>query len=153
LKLTDQEKTLIAKRAHGSYAIIPNMRRIVDAHRKNKNPEDAPFLAFARLALKKSYAWDDYERLARAVLAIIPEPYGTPFWKLPPKEDPEDAPLPVPKAKPKRKCGICSERGHNARTCPNKPDTPTVKHTDGIERLSPGFDPNPPDHQNDRDQS
>jgi len=147
LKLTDHERLLIAQRAQGSYAIIPQVRRIVSAHQKNRNPEDAPFLEFARLTLRKSHAWDDYERLGRAVLAIIPEPHGTPFWKLP-KPDPvepagEDK-VRAPKQKRSRKCGICSERGHNARTCPNKPDTPTVTHTDGIERLSPGFDPNPP---------
>lgn len=153
MKLTEAERLLIARRAHGEYAIIPNVRKIVEAHRKNRRPEDAVFLDFARLVMRKSWDWDDYERLARAVLEVIPEPYGTPWWKKPRTEPKPAGATPAPKKKKKRviRCGICSGSGHNSRTCPNKPDTPTVTHTDGIERLSPGFDPNPPKVEEDQE--
>jgi hypothetical protein len=92
-------------------------------------------------------------RLAHAVLELVPKPFGHPWDKQPPKGP---IPGPYPDAKPpkkrkkkkrqkkQRKCGICSTPGHNARSCPDKPDTSTVVHDDGIERLTPGFDPNPP---------
>jgi len=158
LNLTDQEKNYIARRAAGSFAIIPAVQRIVEAHKKNRNPDDAVFLEFARLVLRKSFTWDEYERQSQLVAAIIPHPFGIP-WHLKEKLEPADAPEVAPTKKKKKarrvvKCGICAGEGHNARTCPSKPDTSTVTHTDGIERLSPGFDPNPPrveeshEHQN-----
>lgn len=133
---------LIARRAAGEYAIIPNVRKIAEEHRKNRNPEDRVFLEFARLVLQKSYGWDDYERLAKQVLKIIPHPFGPPVErKTPLASAPEQ---PAKRKKGQRKCGVCSGVGHNSRTCPNKPNTPTMTFDDGIERLTPGYDPNPP---------
>lgn len=131
---------------HAGGAVIPKVERIVKAHRKNRNPDDKVFLDYANWALTQKWTKEKYIRLATAVLDIIPEPYGTPWQKRPPKEEP------LPKRTKTRTitCGICSFKGHNARGCPNKPDTPTVAHTDGIERLTPGFDPNPPPKEGER---
>jgi len=148
MSLTEGERNLIAQRAGGSYAIIPNIRQIVQEQVKNRNPDDAVFLEFARLVIRKSFEWDEYEVQAKSILAIIPFPFGRPkplIEKIEPADDLEIAPT-KKKEKARRAvtCGICGGEGHNARTCPNKTDTATVTHTDGIERLSPGFDPNPP---------
>jgi hypothetical protein len=150
VKLTKGERVLIARRAAGEYAIIPSVERIVREHRKNRILDDQVFLEFARLATKKSYSQDEYDEKARAVLSIIPQPWG-PGPKEMDQYPAETTPASSKKTRKKRiiKCGICAGEGHNARTCPNKPDTPTVKHTDGIERLSPGFDPNPPEVEED----
>lgn len=142
---------LIARRAFGEYSIIPQVRTIVSQHRKNRNPDDQVLLEFARLVQQKSWDWKEFERLQKAVMEIIPEPYGTPWWKKPRSES-KPAGTTTPKRKKRViKCGICSGEGHNARTCPSKPNTPTVTHTDGIERLSPGFDPNPPKVEEDQE--
>jgi len=112
-------------------------------HKKNRDPDDLVFLEFGRLVLKNSWDWSDYDRMAQEILTLEPEPWGPGIYR----EPAVIAPPPVRKKSGKKKrtvrCGICSGEGHNARGCPNKPDTPTVKHTDGFERLSPGFDPNP----------
>ena len=148
MNLSDREKELIARRAGGEYAIIPTIRNILTKHQKNRNPEDAPFLDFARLVLRKTIPWDEYMSQAKIVLDLYPEPFGPP-WNKQGLEGPIPGPYPeseAPKKKTKkkrqRKCGICSEPGHNARTCPQKPATPTMTSDDGIERLTPGFDPN-----------
>ena len=125
------------------------MRSVVAEHKKNRCPEDDVFLSFARLVMQTSWGWDEYECRARAVLKIIPHPHGIPWHlkKTEPAGTDESLEKPVQRTDRKKRiirCGICSASGHNARTCPNRPDTPTVTHTDGIERLSPGFDPNPP---------
>lgn len=140
LKLTEQERIYIARRAAGEYAIIPAVRRIVNEHRKNRDLDDQVFLEFASLTLQKSYKWEDYERLAKRVLAIIPHPNGKQVYHT-------DAAPPQPAGKKRRTvtCGICSGKGHNARSCPAKPDAPTMTSDDGIERLTPGYDPNPPE--------
>jgi hypothetical protein len=138
MKLTEREKTLIARRAAGEYAIIPAVERIVRDHKKNRNPDDQVFLDYARWALTAKWNAKDYERLATAVLAIIPEPFGPPWWK---RIDETPAPT---LTKRKRKCGLCGQPGHNARTCPDKTSGPTMTYSDGNERLTPGFDPNPP---------
>ena len=106
-------------------------------------------MEFCRLVTKQTIPWDEYMRQAKIVLDLFPEPFGPPWDK-----KGLDGPIPpptreskAPKKKRKKRtvtCGICGEQGHNARGCSNKPDAPTVKHTDGIERLAPGFDPNPP---------
>jgi hypothetical protein len=142
MKLTDRERLLIARRAMGEHSIIPNVRMIVSSHRKNRTPNDQIFLEFARLTVKKSWDMDDYERLARGVLEIIPEPYGTPWWK---RSQPAGTSTPTKQRRVSR-CRICSEPGHNARTCPDKPSdgSATVDCADGLTRLAPGFDPNPP---------
>ncbi len=123
---------------HAAGAVVSKVERIVKAHRKNRNPEDKVFLDYANWALAQGWTKEKYICLATAVLNIIPEPFGVPWQKLSPKEDP-------PKKSKTRTvtCGICSFKGHNARSCPNKPDTPIIRYADGIERLSPGFDPNP----------
>ena len=82
MHLTDHEKNLIARRAAGEYATIPQLRRLVTEHRKNRILEDQVFLEFARLALKSSWSRDDYREKSQAVLDIIPEPWGTPWTKL-----------------------------------------------------------------------
>jgi len=137
-RLTDREQLIIAMRAHGSYGVIPAMQKIVTIHRKNRNLDDAVFLDFAKLTLKK-HEWDDYERLGRAVLAIIPEPFGAPY-RAPTAEEVVEEDL-APKIKSRRTvtCSICSKSGHNAKTCPDKPNTPTVQCADGLTRLTPGF--------------
>ena len=137
-------------RAGGAYGIIPEIRKIVAKHAENTNPDDAVFLEFSRLVVKKSIKLGEYERLQLAVLEIVPRPFGMVWSKSAP---PDPLPGPYPESEPKKKrpkkrcivsCGICGEPGHNARGCANKPDTSVVKHTDGVERLTPGFDPNPP---------
>jgi hypothetical protein len=148
VKLTECERILIARRAAGEYGVVSAVRRIVDAHKKNRNPDDAIFLEFSRLIFQKSWRNEDYERLQRSVLAVIPEPWGPPFWKREPKPEPAGT---TRKKRRIVKCGLCSGEGHNARTCPSKPSTPTATYTDGIERLAPGFDPNPPEVEESND--
>jgi hypothetical protein len=77
--LTDRERNIIAQRAAGSYAIVPQLQKIIIDHRKSKSIKDMPFLEFGRLVMKKSWDRDEYERLQRAVLNIIPHPFGIPF--------------------------------------------------------------------------
>jgi len=142
VKLTDEERVFIARRAAGEYGIVPAVERILRANRKNRNPDDRVFLDFARLILQKRLPPAEYERLGKAILAIIPEPFGTPWWKKKPE--------PPKWSKPSKRqitCRICSQPGHNARTCPDKPKdgSSTVDCADGLTRLAPGFDPNPPE--------
>jgi len=140
MSLSEHERRLIARRASGEYAIVSRVEKIVREHKKNRDPADANLLEFARLVTKKTWSWDEYSRLQKIVLEEAPEPWGP---RLRPKQ-------PKQSKQPKRskrvvRCGICGGEGHNARTCAERPDTPTVQYTDGIERLSPGFDPNPPE--------
>lgn len=86
--LTDNEKTLIARRARGEYAVDSVVRKIASEHRKNRLPGDKPFLEFAWLISKKNYSWDDYGKLSREVMTIMPHPFGEPWW------DKEDIELP-----------------------------------------------------------
>ena len=147
MALTQRERLLIARRAAGEYGSISQVEKIVRDHKRNREPADAMFLEFAILVTKKSWPWDDYERLQKLVLTEIPEPWG-------PKRQvliPEDQEQPHQSKRRVVTCGICGGTGHNARTCPSRPDTPTVQHTDGIERLSPGFDPNPPGSEADNE--
>ena len=141
--LSEEERRIIAQRAAGSYAILPRLRRLMQDHKKNRSPEDAVFLEFGALVLKKSWDWAEYERLQRLVLTEVPEPWGPQVRR---KERPAGDVDEVPKPKKKRTvtCGICGGQGHNARSCSDKPDTPTITHTDGFERVKPGYDPNPP---------
>lgn len=74
--LTDEEKILIARRAGGEYAVIDRIRKLVSSHRKNRNPEDEVYLSFARLSVRQSFSWDDYEEKAKAVLELIPRPWS-----------------------------------------------------------------------------
>ncbi len=76
MKLTHDEKLTIAQRAAGSYATISKLRRIVEDHKRNRDPDDAPYLEFGRLVLKQTWTWPDYERLQRGVLNLWPEPFG-----------------------------------------------------------------------------
>lgn len=131
--LTENEKLLIARRAAGEYACGPQLRKI---SLSSKSPDDGPFLDFLREALKKSPKGDVYERLQRAVLRIIPEPFG-------PQRSAEQEPEPV--IRRVYTCKICGQSGHNARGCPEKPDAPTVVCSDGLTRLTPGFDPSQKD--------
>lgn len=152
MKLTVEERTTIAQRAAGSYVVNAQVARISRDHKKNKEPGDQIFLEFARLVQGASFSIKEYERLQRAILSEIPHPHGTPWIETEPagsRKPPTQATVVKAsrKTKGQRKCGICGLMGHNARTCSSKPDTPTVKHTDGIERLTPGFDPNPPSGQ------
>ena len=155
MNLTARERLLIARRAGGEYGVIPQIRKIAALQKKGEREDtDAIFFDFARLVLQKSWSMDEYLRLQKAVLTEIPEPRGEPFWKKP-QPAPEVEPAGTV-ALPKKKkrvitCGICEGVGHNARTCPAKPNTPTVTHTDGAERLTPGFDPNPPEVEDSSD--
>jgi len=149
VKLTDRERLLIARRAAGEYSINFEIRQIVSGHQKNKNATDTPFLEFARLTQKSSWDDDDYERLGKVVLQEIPYPHGIPWWERPGHPAGTRETTKVPARERKRRaitCRICSKTGHNARTCPDKPkgDSPTVDCADGLTRLAPGFDPNPP---------
>jgi len=81
VKLSVEEKKIIAQRAAGSYAILARLGEIIRAHRKNRIPEDAPYLAFGRLVMKRSWDQGDYEEKQAVVLALFPEPFGAPFWK------------------------------------------------------------------------
>lgn len=137
MSLSEQERSIIASRAGGSYADNAALRQIVSEHKKNKSADDAVFLAFARLVCQKSFTSVQYETLQKQVLALVPYPFGV----LPLPKAIEEEP---PKQPRRRRCGLCGTLGHNARGCPSKPDTPTMTHNDGIERLPPGFDPNPP---------
>jgi hypothetical protein len=125
--LTDKEKTTIACRAAGSYAVIPSIRRIVRDQAKNRTPEDQVFLDFARLILKKSFRWEDYEPKARAVLAIIPEPFG-PCWssKISNLEPPVEE-------KPKKRRN--PPRKNNNRNKPPKGEPPRAGGIDDLFRL------------------
>lgn len=129
--LTEQDRMLIARRAAGEYACMPQLRRI---SLKSRDPADAVYIDFLRLVLKRGFKIEDYERLQLRVLALHPHPFG-----LPPKKKSSKR-----TAAPKQrvyKCRICDKPGHNARGCPNKPEGPTTTDTDGFTRLSPGFDP------------
>jgi len=117
--LTDAEKKTIACRAGGSYAVIPSIRRILQKQSKDHTPEDQVFLDFARLILEQSFVWDEYEAKARAVLELVPEPFG-PCWTYkasdpPVEKEPEKRRDPPrkqnsgekpPKGKPPRAAGI-----------------------------------------------
>jgi hypothetical protein len=97
MPLTNEEKVFIARRAAGEYAIIPAVTRIVNKNKKNRNPDDQVFLKYARWALTGRWNEADHLRLAGAVLELIPEPHGAPWWKK------EGAPAVEEKPKKKRK--------------------------------------------------
>jgi hypothetical protein len=103
--LTDKEKTTIACRAAGSYAVIPSIRRIV----------------------RDQARWEDYEPKARAVLAIIPEPFG-PCWssKISNLEPPVEE-------KPKKRRN--PPRKNNNRNKPPKGEPPRAGGIDDLFRL------------------
>lgn len=159
MSLTDRERRMIARRAGGEHAVNDVVARIVRAHKSNRDPDDEVFLDFARLIQQRSYEWDEYARLQRKVLNIISDPWGTEdvtrvrrkarVRTEPETTVPDAAIVEVAGPDPKTKkrvvtCGICGLTGHNVRTCPNKATGPTLKYADGVERLSPGYDPNPP---------
>jgi len=89
MTLTDDEKVLIARRAGGEYAAIPQIRKLVANHHKNRNPDDEVYLSFARLSVRKSWDWDDYEEKAQAVLAFIPHPWSPDAAPKEPKKEPD----------------------------------------------------------------
>ena len=77
MKLSDEEKKIIAQRAAGSYAILARLGEIIRAHRKNRNPEDLPYLEFGRLVVKRSWDQDAYEEKQRVVIDLFPAPFGS----------------------------------------------------------------------------
>jgi len=88
MRLTNEEKIWIARRASGEYSTIPAVTMVVNAHKNNRNLDDQVFLEYARWAIKHDGPGsrldkEKYLRLAVPVLEIIPEPYGTPWWKKP----------------------------------------------------------------------
>lgn len=78
MTLSNLERNTIARRAAGEYGAVPAVRRIVEAHRRNQTPEDQVFLDFARLIIKQTWDWGEYQRLQKAVLTLIPNPFGPP---------------------------------------------------------------------------
>jgi hypothetical protein len=103
VKLTEREKKLVARRAHGEYAVNDPVERIWRAHRKkNRNPEDAPYLEFMRVVHKKNHTWDEYAEVMKPLLDLHPYPWG-------PIGQPEVKPVlepvydGVPEKKPKKR--------------------------------------------------
>ena len=154
MRLTDREKEFIARYAGGAHVLTPTLRQIIEDYEGDGGADDQVFLDFGRLALQPAFKYSDYEVLQLAVLKRVPKPFGPPWDKQPPERQiprPPQSGGPVDsvdttKERKRRAvtCSICGETGHNARGCSNKPSTSTIKHMDGIERLAPGFDPNPP---------
>lgn len=74
--MTDDEKHLVARRAAGEYSVLDSCRRIWHAYRRK---ERSVYTAFLQVIFSKSDGrvsladWDEYEKAARAVLALYPE--------------------------------------------------------------------------------
>ena len=132
MSLSDDEKLVIAKRAAGSYAILPRLQSILFEQRKNKDPNDSVYLDFAKLASKGPVSTknlEEYRRLQKEILQLHPDPYGAGLGLDRPK-----------KSKNRRKCSICKKTDHTARKCPDKSKKAIVSD-DGLPRLTPGWDP------------
>lgn len=72
MRLTNEEKDLIARRAGGEYAVDDRVRRIVSTHKKNHNVVDDVFLSFARLIQGRSWPWPEYQKRAGLVVSLRP---------------------------------------------------------------------------------
>ena len=131
MSLTWDEKQAVARRAAGSYAVLPRLQRIAVQHRKSRDPDDLIYLEFIQIASKGSISTKSvtrYEELQREISRLNPDPFGMAGYKR------------GEKPKKQRKCGICENPGHTARKCPNKTKKAIV-NDDGIPRLAPGWDP------------
>jgi hypothetical protein len=77
MRLTDDEKILIARRAGGEYAVNVPVTAIWRKHnRKNRSPDDKIYLDFMRVIHKKSHTWEEYEKVVRPVIEAHPDPLG-----------------------------------------------------------------------------
>lgn len=73
MQLTDAEKQLVLRRAKGEYAVDDCCRRIWNAHgKKNRCPEDAPYIEFLRVVVCKTINLKSYEATQRVLLGMQP---------------------------------------------------------------------------------
>lgn len=139
IRLSDDEKAIIAQRAGGCYSIVPALRRIKTKHTANRNKDDRVYLQFISVCLNKRFDEENYERLQRQILNKHPYPFG--YYALDKNETKTEAKTQKPKRQ--RKCGLCGKAGHNSRSCKKQTGEAILKYKDGFPRLAPGYDPNP----------
>jgi hypothetical protein len=82
-RLTDYDKSIIARRAYGEYAIDEICTKIWRTHgRKNRNPDDQVYVKFLRVVYgKKAHTWDEYESAAQPIVDLHPDPWGTATYR------------------------------------------------------------------------
>jgi hypothetical protein len=147
VRLTEWERKLVARRAYGEYGVNESIDRIWREHRKkNRTPEDAPYLEFMRVVYKKTFDWDDYVEAALPLHALHPYPWG-PVGEpeVHPNPNPGGACAEPPKKRKRRKRRTPEQVIQEAEIAPPVPPAPVKKKRRRRRKASPKEEIVPPE--------